>query len=186
MVLRHSSQWRATLDRANAKRTSLLMLYLWRTSFTILFYPPPADNAGLCPDGGLCRPSCCSPFVDQVLGPKAHMGEGKNKKNNRIRKASSLSLSLRLDSEKPRGLLLSLGGAIQTLTWVLSWACPGPIPGPRWSRPDSPCALFSSFWDPSRSRGGGHPGPSWSHPAPERSFQDRPGRAETDFLATSD
>ena len=27
---------------------------------------PPADNARLCPDGGLCRPSCCSPFVDQV------------------------------------------------------------------------------------------------------------------------
>ena len=59
------------------------------------------------------------------------------------------------ESERPRSLLLSLGGAIQTLAWVLSWACPGPIPGPRWSRPDSPCALFYSVWDPSRSRGGG-------------------------------
>ena len=76
-------------------------------------------------------------------------------------------------SERPRSLLLSLGGAIQTLAWVLSWARPGPIPGPRWSRPDSPCALFYSVSDPSRSRGGGHPGPSWSHPAPERSLQDR-------------
>ena len=66
-----------------------------------------------------------------------------------------------------------LGGAIQTLAWVLSWARPGPIPGPRWSRPDSPCALFYGVSDPSRSRGGGHPGPSWSHPAPERSFQGR-------------
>ena len=45
------------------------------------FYPPPppADNAGLCPDGGLCRPSCCSPFVDQVLGPKTHKGGVKTK-----------------------------------------------------------------------------------------------------------
>ena len=75
--------------------------------------------------------------------------------------------------KRPRSLLLSLGGAIQTLAWVLSWARPGPIPGPRWSRPDSPCALFYSVSDPSRSRGGGHPGPSWSHPAPERSLQDR-------------
>ena len=73
-----------------------------------------------------------------------------------------------LDSERPRSLLLSLGGAIRTLAWVLSWDRPGPIPGPRWSRPDSPCALFSSILDPSRSRGGGHPGPSWSHPAPEQ------------------
>ena len=72
-----------------------------------------------------------------------------------------------------RSLLLSLGGAIQTLAWVPSWARPGPIPGPRGSRPDSPCALFYSVSDPSRSRGGGHPGPSWSHPAPERSFQDQ-------------
>ena len=76
-------------------------------------------------------------------------------------------------SERPRSLLLSLGGAIQTLAWVLSWARPGPIPGSRWSRPDSPCALRYSVSDPSRSRGGGHPGPSWSHPAPERSLQDR-------------
>ena len=58
-------------------------------------------------------------------------------------------------SERPRSLLLSLGGAIQTLAWVLSWARPGPIPGPRWSRPDSSCALFYSVSDPSRSRGGG-------------------------------
>ena len=43
-----------------------------------------------------------------------------------------------------------------------SWARPGPILGPRGSRPDSPCALFYSISDPSRSRGGGHPGPSWS------------------------
>ena len=40
---------------------------------------PPADNARLCPDGGLCRPSCCSPFVDQVLCPKTHKGGGKQK-----------------------------------------------------------------------------------------------------------
>ena len=78
-----------------------------------------------------------------------------------------------VNSERPRSLLLSLGGAIQTLAWVLSWARPGPIPGPRWSHPDLPCALFYSVSDPSRSRGGGHPGPSWSHPAPERSLQDR-------------
>ena len=77
------------------------------------------------------------------------------------------------ESERPRSLLLSLGGAIQTLAWVLSRARPGPIPSPRCSRPDSPCALFYSVSDPSRSRGGGHPGPSWSHPAPERSLQDR-------------
>ena len=76
-------------------------------------------------------------------------------------------------SERPRSLLLSLRGAIQTLAWVLSWARPGPIPSPRWSHPDSPCALFYSVSDPSRSRGGGHPGPSWSHPGPERSLQDR-------------
>ena len=78
---------------------------------------------------------------------------------------------------RPGSLLLSLGGAIQTLAWVLSWARPAPIPSPRWSRPDSPCAkLFHSVLDPSRSRGGGHPvhpGPSWSHLRPERSFQDR-------------
>ena len=54
-----------------------------------------------------------------------------------------------------------------------SWAQAGPILGPRGSRPDSPCALFYSISDPSRSRGGGHPGPSWSHPGPGRSFQDR-------------
>ena len=77
------------------------------------------------------------------------------------------------ESQRPRSLLLSLGGAIQILAWVLPWARPGPIPGPRWSRPDSPCALFYSVSDPSRSRGGGHPDPSWSHPAPERSLQDQ-------------
>ena len=77
------------------------------------------------------------------------------------------------NSERPRSLLLSLGGAIQTLAWVLSWARPGPIPSPRWSRPDSPRALFYSVSDPSRSQGGGHPGLSWSHPAPVRSLQDR-------------
>ena len=76
-------------------------------------------------------------------------------------------------SDRPKSLLLSLGGAIQTLAWVLSWARPGPIPGPRWSSPDSPCALFYSVSDPSRSRGRGHPRPSLSHPAPERSLQDR-------------
>ena len=65
------------------------------------------------------------------------------------------------------------GGAIKTLAWVRSWACPGPILGPRGSRPDSPCALFYRVSEPSRSRGGAHPGPSWSHPDPERSFQDR-------------
>ena len=54
------------------------------------------------------------------------------------------------------------GGAIQTLAWVRSWARPGPILGPKWSHPDSPCVLFYSVSDPSRSRGGGHPGPSWS------------------------
>ena len=40
---------------------------------------PPADNARLCQDGGLCRPSCCSPFVDQVLVPKTHKGGRKTK-----------------------------------------------------------------------------------------------------------
>ena len=76
-------------------------------------------------------------------------------------------------SERPRSLLLSLGVPSRPHAWVLSWARLGPIPGPRGSRPDSPCALFYSVSDPSRSRGGGHPGPSLSHPAPERSFQDR-------------
>ena len=65
------------------------------------------------------------------------------------------------------------GGAIQPLAWVRSWARPGPIPGPKRSRPDSPCALFYNVSDPSRSRAGGHPGPSWSHPRPGRPFQDR-------------
>ena len=37
-------------------------------------------------------------------------------------------------SERPRRLLLSL--------LVPSWARPGPIPGPKGSRPDSPCACF--------------------------------------------
>ena len=63
-----------------------------------------------------------------------------------------------LRSERPRSLLLSLGGAIQTLAWVRSWARPGPIPGPKGSRPDSPCALFYSISIPSRSQDGGHPG----------------------------
>ena len=57
-------------------------------------------------------------------------------------------------------LITVSGGAIQTLAWVRSWARPGPILGPKGSRPDSPCALFYSISDPSRSRGGGHPGPS--------------------------
>ena len=85
-------------------------------------------------------------------------------------------------SERPRSLLLSLGGAIQTLAWVLAWARPGPIPGPRWSCPDLPCALFYSVSDPSRSRGGGNPGPSWSHPAPQRSLQDRAWTGRTRLL----
>ena len=46
----------------------------------------------------------------------------------------------RQNSERPRSLLLSLGGGIQTLAWVRSWARPGPIPGPKGSRPDSPCS----------------------------------------------
>ena len=58
----------------------LVLRFLYRPYF--FFYPPPlpqklyppADNAGLYPDGGLCRPSYCSPFVDQVLGPKTHKG----------------------------------------------------------------------------------------------------------------
>ena len=54
-----------------------------------------------------------------------------------------------------------------------SWARPGPILGPKRSRPNSPCALFYSISDPSRCRGGGHPGPSWSHPGPGCSFQDQ-------------
>ena len=38
------------------------------------FQRTPADNARLRLDGGLCRPSCCNPFVDQVLGSKTHKG----------------------------------------------------------------------------------------------------------------
>ena len=78
-------------------------------------------------------------------------------------------------SQNQKGLdvCCCLCGGIQTLASVLSWARPGPIPGPRGFRPDSPCALFYRISDPSRSRGEGHPGPSWSHPAPERSFQDQ-------------
>ena len=51
--------------------------------------------------------------------------------------------------------------------WVRSRARPGLMPGPKGSRPDSPCALVYRVSDPSRSRGGAHPGPSWSHPGPE-------------------
>ena len=98
---------------------------------------------------------------------------GASKKTSKGYRGPRKTFVLLLWSERPRSLLLSLGGAIQTLALVLSWARPGPIPSPRWSRPDSPCALFYSVSDPSRFRGGGHPGPSWSHPAPERSLQDR-------------
>ena len=55
-------------------------------------------------------------------------------------------------------------------------------PGSEGVRRDSPCALFYSVSDPSRSRGGGHPGPSWSDPAPERSFQDRAWTARNRLL----
>ena len=63
------------------------------------------------------------------------------------------------ESERPRSLLLSLGVPSRPSAWVLSWARPGPIPGPRGSRPHSLCASFYSISDPSRSRGGGHPRP---------------------------
>ena len=81
-------------------------------------------------------------------------------------------------SERPRSLLLPLG--------VPSRPSPGSDPRPVQIRPHSPCALFFSISDPSRSRGGGHPGPSWSHSGPECSSRIGPGRAETDFLATSE
>ena len=106
-----------------------------------------------------------------------------------LRKGTSSNgrnICLSQNSERPRSLLLSLGGAIQTLAWVLSWARPGPIPGPRWSRPDSPCALFYSVSDPSRSRGGGHPGRPGPILLPSVPYRIGPGRAETDFLATSE
>ena len=84
-------------------------------------------------------------------------------------------------SERPRRLLLSL--------WMPSRpspgsdrAPPGPILGPKGSRPDSPCALFYSVSDPSRFRGGGHPGPSWSHPGPKCSFQDRAWTSQNRLL----
>ena len=92
----------------------------------------------------------------------------------------------RVVSERPRSLLLSLGGAIQTLAWVLSWARPGPIPGPRWSRPDSPCALFYSVSDPSRSEVGAIPARPGPILLPSVPYRIGPGRAETDFLATSE
>ena len=62
-------------------------------------------------------------------------------------------------------------------------ACPGPIPGPKASCPDSPCALFYSVSDPSRCRGGGPSRPVLVLGVPSRIG---PGRAETDFLATSE
>ena len=63
-----------------------VLWFLYRPYF-LFFNPPlatkvlapPADNARLCPDGGLCRPSCCNPFVDQVLRPKTHKGGWKTK-----------------------------------------------------------------------------------------------------------
>ena len=63
-----------------------VLRFLYRPHF-LFFNPPPchksstppADNARLCPDGGLCRPSCCNPFVDQVLRPKTHKGGWKTK-----------------------------------------------------------------------------------------------------------
>ena len=70
------------------------------------------------------------------------------------------------------------------LAWVPSWARPGPIPGPKGSRPDSPCALFYSISDPSRSRGGAIP--ARPGPIPRVPSRIGPGRAETDFLATSE
>ena len=75
-------------------------------------------------------------------------------------------------SERPRSLFLSLGVPSR------------PSPGPNLARPgpDSPCALFYSVSDPSRSRGGGHLGPSWSRPAPDRSFQHRTWTARNGLL----
>ena len=78
-----------------------------------------------------------------------------------------------LSSERPRSLLLSLGGAIQTLAL-------GPILGPSRSHPGSEvvpsrfamCFVLQCF-GPIQVPRWGHPGPSWSHPAPERSLQDR-------------
>ena len=74
-------------------------------------------------------------------------------------------------SERPRGLLLSLGVPSRPLPG----SDPGPVQvpsrtGPKGSRPDMPCALFYNVSDLSRFRAGGHPGPSWSHRGPERSF----------------
>ena len=74
-------------------------------------------------------------------------------------------------SERP-GCLWRFWRRLQTLACVRTWVSPGPIPGLKRSRPDSPCALFYSVSDPSRSWGGGHPGQSWSHPAPKLSFWD--------------
>ena len=85
-------------------------------------------------------------------------------------------------SERPRRLLLSLGGAIQTLAWVRS----GPIQVPSRER-RAPVQIrhvfcFAAF----RSHPGPDVGAILARPGPERSFQDRPGRAETDFLVTSE
>ena len=84
-----------------------------------------------------------------------------------------------------RGLLSSM--------WMPSRPSPGSDPGPvqflsrvqRGPVQIGHCFL-NSVSDPSRSRGGAHPRPSWSHPGPCVPSRIGPGRAETDFLATSD
>ena len=97
-----------------------------------------------------------------------------------------IDVTLLRHSERPRSLLLSLGGSIQTLAWVLSWARPGPIPSPRCPVQIRHVLCFTVFRT--------HPGPEvGAIPArpgpillPSVPYRIGPGRAETDFLATSE
>ena len=90
-------------------------------------------------------------------------------------------------SERPRSLLLSLGGAIQTLAWVLSWARPGPIPvvrgGPVQIRHVLCFTVFRTHPGPEVGAIPARPGPILLPSIPHRIG---PGQAETDFLATSE
>ena len=72
-----------------------------------------------------------------------------------------------------------LWGSIQTLAWVQSWARPGHIPGPKGSRPDSPCALFTAFrTQPGPEVGGipACPGPILAPSVPSRIGPERQNR----------